>query len=477
MRGATRLLVLAPLVFVSACMMGPDYKRPTVTPPPAFRSAVVTSDHAKSLADLPWFELFKEPELSVLVREALDNNLDLMSALARVEEFRGRASVARAANRPNFDGNFTTSATATGTDFDNTYNTGLLFNWEIDFFGRLRRAAQAASYELLASEEGTRAVMASVATGVAQLYVTLRSLDDQRDITLRTIKSQEEALNLVRLQNKGGVASGTEVQQALTQLATTQSTLPQVERQILQVENQLSVLLGRSPNGIIRGTGPGSLPTVPDIPVGLPSQLLERRPDIRATEASLRAAVARIGVAEASKVFIPRIGLTGFFGRASTSLEDMFAGGDKAENLVSIGPFLQIPLYDGGAGKARVRIFRAQAEQAALDFRRTVLISFREVADALATIQKIREEIAANETRVSAAGEYLRLTDLRYRGGVASYIEVIDAERQLFGAEIDLNNSKRTQLLAVLDLYLALGGGWSDDELKKLGERPMTAMQ
>ncbi len=472
------LVVLFPLAASTACApMGPTYTRPTVTSPTAFRGAVVTSDQAKSVADLPWFEMFAEPELAALVREALDHNLDLMSALARIEEFRGRAALAGADLKPFVGGEATTAASPTRTKFDNTYSTSLFFNWEIDFFGRLRRIAEAARYDLLTSEEGTRAVMASVATTVAQSYVTLRSLDEQREIILRTMKAQEEALALVRLQNQGGVASGIEVQQALTQLATTQAARPEVERQILVVENQLSVLLGRPPGSVVRGTGPSRLPTAPDIPVGLPSALLERRPDIRLSEAALRAAVARIGAAEASRIPVPRIGLTASFGRMSTSLEDFFSGGSKAENLVSIGPFLQIPLYDGGAGKARVRIARAQAEQAALDFRQTILVSFREVADALATIQKIRDEIAANETRVTAASEYLRLTDLRYRGGVSSYLEVIDAERQLFGAEIDLNSSRRTQLLGVLDLYLALGGGWSDDELKKLGERPMTAMQ
>jgi outer membrane protein, multidrug efflux system len=461
----------------SACTLGPNYKRPTITPPPAYRSVTVTPEQARSIADLAWAELFNEPELTALIREAIDHNLDLMAALARVEEFRGRAALSRADLRPFVGGQFSTSAVPNRDDLDNSYSGSLFFNWEIDFFGRLRRGAEASVADLLATESGTRAVMSLIVTDVAQLYVTLRTFDEQLAIIQRTIKAQEESLDLVQKLAAGGVASGSEVQQALNQLATTRAALPRTERQLLQAENALSVLLGRPPAAVVRGTGPSTLPTAPDIPVGLPSQLLERRPDIVAAEQQLHAAVARLGVAVASKIPIPRIGLTGSFGRVSTSLEDFFGGGDRGQNVLSFGPFLDIPLYDGGAGSARVRIARAQAEQAALAYRNTILISLREVADALVTIQKIREEIADNEVRTEAAREYLRLTDLRYRGGVVSYLEVLDAQRQLFAAETDLTDTRGTQLLAVVQLYRALGGGWSNDELSKLAERPATAMQ
>jgi multidrug efflux system outer membrane protein len=401
-----------------------------------------------------------------------------MAALARVEEFRGRAALSRADLKPFVGGQFTTSGVPNRDDIDNSYSGSLFFNWEIDFFGRLRRGAEASAADLLATESGTRAVMSLIVTDVAQLYVTLRTFDEQLAIIQRTVKAQEESLDLVQKLAAGGVASGSEVQQALNQLATTRAARPRTERQMVQAENALSVLLGRPPAAVARGTGASTLPTAPDIPVGLPSQLLERRPDIVAAEQQLHAAVARIGVAVASKIPIPRIGLTGSFGRVSTSLEDFFgAGGEQGENVLSFGPFLDIPLYDGGAGKARVRIAHAQAEQAALAYRNTILISLREVADALVTIQKIREEIADNEVRTEAAREYLRLTDLRYRGGVVSYLEVLDAQRQLFAAETDLTDTRGTQLLAVVQLYRALGGGWSNDELSKLAERPATAMQ
>jgi multidrug efflux system outer membrane protein len=466
-----RALLLLPALAASSCMLGPTYQRPAVAPPAQYRDVRVTTEQARSLADMPWVDLFKEPELSALVRQAIDQNLELRAALFRIEEFRARAALSRADLRPFAGGQVSTSASPTQGKLDNAYTAGLFFNWEIDFFGRLRRAAEATRADFLATEWGTRAVMTSVVTDVAELYVNLRSLDEQLDITRRTVASQEEWLTLVRKLDAGGVASGAEVAQALNQVATTRAVVPQVERQIVQLENALSVLVGDAPRTIVRARGAVALPVPPEIPVGLPSQLLERRPDIVQAEQQLRAAVARIGVAVASKIPVPRIGLTSSFGRFGTDLGDYFGGGPKAENLFAFGPFLDIPLYDGGAGKARVRIAQAQAEQAALAYKGTFLQSLREVADALATVDTVRQQIAENETRVKAATEYLRLTDLRYRGGVSSYLEVLDAQRQLYGAEIDLADARRLQLVGAVQLYRALGGGWSDEELARLAER------
>jgi multidrug efflux system outer membrane protein len=467
---STSLLLLPVMAVASCAPLGPNYQRPEVTPTPAYRDVRVTADQARSIADMPWIDLFKEPELSALVRQALDRNLELRAALWRIEEFRGRAALSRADLKPFVGGQFTTSASPNRDELDNYYNAGLFFNWEIDFFGRLRRSAEAAQASYLATEWGTRAVMTSVVTDVAELYVNLRSLDEQLDITRRTVASQEEWLTLVRKLDAGGVASGAEVAQALNQVATTRAVQPQIERQIVQFENALSVLVGREPGTVARATGTVSMPVPPEVPAGLPSQLLERRPDIVQAEQQLRAAVARIGVAVASKIPVPRIGLTTSFGRVGASLEDFFSGGEKAQNLFSIGPFLDIPLYDGGAGKARVTIAKAQAEQAAVAYKGTFLQSLREVADALVTIDKVRQQIAETQIRVDAAKEYLRLTDMRYRGGVSSYLEVLDAQRQLYGAEIDLADARRLQLVGAVQLYRALGGGWSDDELKKLAE-------
>lgn len=468
--------VLVPALAASSCMLGPNYQRPAVAPAPAYRDVTVTQDQARSIADMPWVDLFKEPELSALVREALDHNLELRSALFRVEEFRARAALSRADLKPFVGGQVTTGAAPSQSKFDNTYTAGLFFNWEIDFFGRVRRGSEAAQAALLSTEWGTRAVMTSVVTDVAQLYVTLRALDEQLDITRRTVASLEEWLVLVKKLDAGGVASGVDVAQATNQVAATRAVQPQIELQILQTENALAALVGRAPGKIARATGPVTMLVAPGVPVGLPSQLLERRPDILQAEYTLRSAVSQIGVAVASRIPVPSIGLTSTFGRYGSDLGDYFSGGPKAENLFSFGPFLNIPLFDGGAGRARVKIAQAQAEQAALAYKGTFLQSLREVADALGTVDRVRQQIADNQTRVDAAKEYLRLTDMRYRGGVSSYLEVLDAQRQLFSAEIDLAQARGQQLSGAVDLYRALGGGWSDEELKKLAENNPTQL-
>ena len=460
---------------VACAPAGPDYLRPTLAPPTQHRTAQITTDQARSLADTAWADLFRSPELAALVRDALDHNLDLMAAAARVEEFRGRAALAGIDTRPTVAGAFKTAPSPTGGAIDNAYNAGIFFNWEIDFFGRLRRSAEAARADLLASESGQRAVMASIVTGVADLYVTLRALDEQAAILKRNIQVQEDTLALARRLSEGGVASGLEVQQALTQVASTRAALPRVERQILQVENALSFLAGRAPGPVARGAGDLGLPVVPEVPAGLPSALLERRPDIVAAEHQLRAANARIGVAVANRIPVPRIGLTASFGRLSTSLSDFFSGGVKAQNLLSWGPFVDLPIYDGSRANSRIRIAHAQAEQAALAYRSAFLQALREVADALGTGETAVRELAETQASLNAAREYYRLTDMRYRGGVASYLEVLDAQRQVLSTELAVATSRTTQLSATVALYRALGGGWSDEELARLSAREMTA--
>jgi len=449
----------------AGCALGPNYRRADVAIPPAYRG--VTVPQAQSLADARWFELFAEPELNALIREALDNNLDLLAAVARVEEFRARAGLARAQLGPTVQGVFNTSPTPK-PDIDNGYRAGLVFNWELDFFGRLRRSSEAARADLLASVGGARAAMASLVSDVAQTWFTLRSLDEQAEITRRTIATQEKSLELVRTLMLGGLASGADESQAINQLATTRGQLPIIDRRRAQAENFLSVLVGRPPSAIQRAAATESFPVPPQIPVGLPSTLLERRPDVAAAEATVRAATARVGVAMANRLRIPVIGLTGTFGMVSTALTDLFTGHDSGDGLSSFGPFASAPLVDSGRGRHGVEIAAAQLRQTELNWRNTVLVSLREVADALVAVDTVREEIAQNETRVTAARDSLRLTELRYRGGVASYLEVLDTQRQLFSAEIDCAQSRRALLLGFVELYRALGGGWSDEQLRTL---------
>ncbi|MGH9796214.1 MAG: efflux transporter outer membrane subunit [Candidatus Acidiferrales bacterium] len=471
-RAAVAILLL---LAAGGCTVGPKYKRPTVPLPTEYR-AVISAGQAQSIADLPWVDLFKDPELSALIREAIDQNLDLQLALARVEEFRARARFARANLGPDTAGSFSVNPSPSGNAIDNSYSLGFVFNWEIDVFGKLRRASEASRAELLASEDGARAVMSSLVSDVAQTWLELKALDEERIIIQRTITSQEASLELVRKLSRAGVASGAEEQQALNQLATTRSQLPAIEQQIIQTENALSVLLGRHPGAITRTDRVPEFPSAPVIPAGLPAQLLERRPDIRFAENQLHAATARIGVARASRFPFPTIGLTSFLGSLSTELDDLFTGKDRGEGIISWGPAINWPLFDSGRGRASVGVARSQAEQAAVSYRSTILRALQETADALATIQKAREQITEHEIRVAAAREVLRLTHLRYRAGVVSYIEILDAQRQLFSAEVDLVRSRRAELVGIVQLYRALGGGWSDDELRRLiGKPTMTA--
>ena len=468
------LACLAALGLLSACAAGPNYKRPDVNVPAKYRGQAEPPE-ARSLADLPWWELYKDPALTGLIRTALAQNLDLKLAVARVEEARARARAANADFFPTAGGTLSTSpqpgsaaavpGSVPGTvDFQylpsgSSYSGGASLSWELDFFGRVRRSSQAARADLLASEEGRRAAVSSLVSQVASTYFQLRILDAQREITLRTIESEEASLKLVRAQMRGGVASATEEQQALGQLASVRAQLPVIDQQIAQAENQLSVLLGQNPGLIDRSREAEEALVPPDIPEGLPSQLLERRPDIRQAEEQLAAATARIGVAKAQTFPFPKILLTALAGAVSSSLSELLKGNGASFN--SWGPGVTWPLLDL-KGRANVGVAEAQAKQAALTYRSAILTSLREVADSLSNLQTVRAQIEAEGVRVKAGGEYARLTNLRYQGGVSSYLEVLDAQRQFYSAQIDYQSARLTQLQGLVQLYKALGGGWSE---------------
>jgi multidrug efflux system outer membrane protein len=460
---------------VAACAVGPDYVRPTVAPPALYRG-VLAPEQATVIADLAWVDRYGEPELSALVRAAIDENLDLRLAVARIAEFRGRAAAARADLGPTLAGTLGAQP-RTRIEDDETwlrsiYTLGVVFHWEVDFFGRLRRASEAARNDLLATEDAARAVMASVVAAVAESWFDMRILDDLIAVTERNIALQEDALRLVQLRVKGGVAAGIDEQQAVSQLASTRAQLPTLQQQSQLSENRLGALLGRAPASIDHPARPvAAVP--PGIPAGLPSELLERRADIRQAERELMAATSRIGLAIGSAFPFPRIGLTAFFGMLSGSLDLLFNGNDSG--VFSWSPVVQYPLVDSGRGRAGVDIATAQAEQAALAYRATIVQALREVADTLVALEKVRERIAQRQVQVAGATEALRLSNARYVGGVADYLEVLDAQRVLFIAETDLTRSRQDELIASVQLYRALGGGWSDDELMRLIDRPFTA--
>jgi len=465
---------LAALSILSACAVGPNYKRPNVHAPKTYRGQVEPAQ-AQSLADLRWWELYKDPRLQELIHTALAQNLDLQIAVARVEEARARAHAANADFYPSVSGTLSTAAnpamatvvpgaTPGTVDIQRTpegssYSGGAQLSWEIDFFGRVRRSSQAARADLLASEEGRKAAVSSLVAQVATTYFNLRILDAQRDITLHTIASDEASLKLVRAQMRGGVASATEEQQALGQLASVRAQLPDIEQQIAQAEDQLSVLLGQNPGAVERPGGEDGQPVPVDVPAGLPSDLLERRPDIRQAEEQLAAATARIGVAKAQTFPFPRIFLTAFAGAVSGSLSALLRGNGAGES--SLGPGVTWPLLDLG-GHANVGVAEAQAKEAALTYRSIILNALREVADALSALQTVRTEIEQHAVQTKAGKEYARLTDLRYKGGVSSYLEVLDAERQYYSAQIDYQSARLKQLQDLVTLYKALGGGWSE---------------
>ncbi|HMN44000.1 MAG TPA: efflux transporter outer membrane subunit [Povalibacter sp.] len=459
--------MLTTALLLSACAIGPDYERPESVTPPADYRGIAAVQTEKSVADTAWAQMFGDPELVAVIQQALTTNLDLLSAVARVEEFRARQHLARSAFGPQLGANISTSPNPQSRE-DASYSGGLSLTWELDLFGKLRRSNEAARAQLMASEDNARAVMSALVASVATTWFQLRELDAEVQIIRDTIHSQEESLALVRSLMRNGVSSGAEEQQAIGQLATTRAQLPLALQNRAQVENFLQYLLGNPPDEIARSQPPTFIIVPPEIPVGLPAQLLERRPDVRLLENSLRAATAQIGVAEANRFPYLSIGLTSFFGLVSPQLAHLFDGDDPATEVLAIGPEASMPIFQSGGGTANVEAARAVQRQAELAYRGGVLQALREVADSLVATDQVRELIAQNEVRTGAAAETLRLQRMRYRAGVISYIEVLDAERQLFSSQIDLARSKLSQLQSYIDLYRALGGGWSDAELQKL---------
>jgi outer membrane protein, multidrug efflux system len=465
-----RFAMLAGAGLLNACAIGPNYQRPQSVAPPTEYFQVPAPQGEKSVADMAWSEMFADPELPPVIRQAIDGNLDLLTAVARIEEFRARHRVARAAFGPEIRAGVQTSPNSL-SDEDASYSAGFTLNWELDLFGKLRRSNEAARAQMLASESDARAVMSSLVAAVATTWFQLRELDAELRIIDETIAGQDSSLSLVQSQLRHGVASGAEEQQAIGQLATTRAQRPLALQQRAAAEHLLQFLLGHPPQVLPRTPQTAFTPVPAQIPVGLPAQLLERRPDIVALEQTLHAATAQIGVAEATRFPYLSIGLTSFLGIVSPELAHLVDGKSPSDGLFAWGPVADLPIFQSGAGNARVAAARAQQRQAELAYRSGVLQALREVADALVAIEQTREGIIQNDVRTRAAAEALRLTRLRYRSGVVSYLEVLDGERQLFAAQIDQARSHLAEQQAYVELYRALGGGWSDTDLRNLAPR------
>jgi multidrug efflux system outer membrane protein len=460
MKRPAHVVAVAVALALGGCAIGPNYERPIDLPAQEQYRSVLTPQEAASFADLPWTAAFNDPQLRVVLETALKNNLDLQIALARIEEYQGYARVARSYLGPEIRGVGSTSPSPAGKE-DASYSLGLSLNWELDLFGRLRRSNEVARAQLLATEDAARGVTNSLVANVATTWFRLRELDEEVAIIERTIQSQQASLALVQSQKRNGVASATEEQQALSQLAATRSQLPAAEQRRVQTENLLRFLLGGEPATVQRSQPPAAFPVPDQIPVGLPAQLLARRPDLRQLENQLHAATANLGVAEASRFPYLSIGLTSFFGILSPEIGHLLDGNDPATSLFAIGPFVDMPIFQSGRGAGNVQTAEAQLKQSELAYRRGVLQAYREAADALIVTDKVRSVISENQIRTDAARKVLDLQHKRYRAGVVSYLEVLDAERQLFAAEIDLARAKLNQLEGYVELYRALGGGWT----------------
>ena len=460
MRKSLALLIIPPLL--TACAVGPRYKRPAVQAPPQFRGAGDLPS-PQSLADSKWFDLFQDDVLKQLVTTALDENFDLRSASERVLEARAQLGRARWEQVPRLDAtgdfqavrNSKTAIPRLTSDYSFT-EAGFSLGWEIDVWGRLRRLSEAARAEYLASEEGRRGVVTTLVSDVMTSYFKLRELDLELDIARKNRDIARDSLRLTQLRRDQGVATGLDVRQAEQFLYTATAQIASAERSIGQTENALSLLLGRSPGDIRRGKALEDFKAPPQVPAGLPSSLVERRPDIRQAEAGLVAANARVGAARAE--YFPQISLTGFLGVQSRALSNLFTGQARSQNLAPAG---LLPILDAGRIHAEVRGAEARKRETLIRYQKTVYTALREVSDALIDYRKTAEQRAQQELLVEALRETARLASTRYTGGLDSYLQVLDAQRNLFQGELLLARLREQELAAIVELYRALGGGWS----------------
>ena len=459
------LLLALTLGLLTACTLGPDYRRPEVSLPSVFRGLDPTAPGGPgSLADLAWWTLFEDEALQALIRTALAESYDLRVAAARILDGQAQVVATRSFQFPTIDGTAQAPFQATEGDrpplftLENSFlpQGGVNLSFELDFWGRWRRATEAARADLLATEEGRHVVLSDLVSSVAIAYFQLRTLDLSLEIARRTVGLRRDSLRLVQLREEGGVVSMMDVHQAETLLSGALREIPDFERQIEQTENLISVLLGRNPGPISRGRSLEGQINQPALPAGLPAALLERRPDVRLAERQLVAANARIGVAKSD--FFPRIFLLGSIG-VTGGVQNSVSFGPMG--FFGIGPTLTVPIFNMGRVQAGVDSAEARAQEAVVRYQQTLQQALREVSDALIGHRKRQEARREQETLVQVLRNATKLSNLRYDGGVTNYLEVLDNERQLFSAELDLALVQRDELVTLVGLYRALGGGWA----------------
>jgi outer membrane protein, multidrug efflux system len=458
-------------LILCACAIGPSYRRPEVAQPPAFRGDEAPSE--ATIAQIPWWELFRDETLKGLIEEALEQNYDLRIAASRVEQARYAVGVVRADALPQVG--YQASAERSrfnlpggGHATQNLFFGALQTAWEIDLWGRIRRSTEASLANLYAAEDARRGVVLLLVTDVAQAYLELRELDLELEIALRTQGSFQQTFDLFDRQLRGGVGTRLATSRAEAALANTSATIPDLERRIVAKENQLSILLGRPPGDIPRGSALTEQGFAPEIPAGLPADLLRRRPDVMQAEDAIVAANAQVGVAIAD--FFPRIGLTALYGNQSSDLDDIVQSGS---NVWSIAAALSGPLFQSGRLYYGYKFDEAAWEESLSVYQQTVLNALAEVSNALVARQKLAAASAQLDRQVVALQDAVNLSNSRFTGGLANYYEVLESQQELFPAENALARSRLDELLSVIALYRALGGGWEAEEAAHPEQYPL----
>jgi outer membrane protein, multidrug efflux system len=464
------IAVLIATSFLTNCTLGPDYHPPSVQVPQAFHAPEpLPGSQAASFADLTWWQVFRDEELQSLIKTALEQNYDLRDAVTRVEMAQANLGITRSDQFPqvsaggdvNVDrlsrnGAFPLPASLVPSQ-DRTWGEAQLnlLSFEVDLWGRLRRATEAARANLLSADENRKAVITTLISNVATQYFTLRELDAQLEIARQALATRKESLDLTASRRKYGIATDLDVKQAEQLVDTADVTISNLQPQIEQTENQITLLLGENPTGIVRkGTfDESALP--PEVPAGLTSDLLERRPDIRAAEENLVAANADIGIAKAA--YFPRLSLSGLLGGQSTALSSLFSGPNSAWSFV---PQLSQPIFTAGRLRANVKLAQAQRDSALVQYQKAIQTAFTEVSNALIAHQRVQEASGKQQALVAVLEERKRLAYMRYEGGVDTQLNALDADRDLLQAQLDLRLIKLNELVSVVQLYKALGGGW-----------------
>ena len=458
-----RWLVAIVFVTLPGCTLGPKYKRPPVTVPEIYRGLAPDAGPATvaSLGDEKWWTVYQDPQLQELIRQALSQNYDVRIAATRVLQAQAVLGITRADQFPAITGGVSASnerlpATRITPAFETSpFQVNLSLFWELDFWGKFRRSTEAARATLLATEWGRKAVVSSLVSNVASAYFQLLELDSEMNISRSTLDSRKESLRLVEVRAKGGATSLLDVRQSEQLVYTAAAAIPDLERRIEQQENLISIFLGKNPAPVTRGRPLVEIPLLPVVPAGLPSSLLERRPDIQSSEQQLVAANARIGVAKAA--YFPQITLTALGGYQSPALTNLFTG---PAGLWSFGGQLAQPIFTGGRIRSNVRLTEAQQQESVLFYQQSIQQAFREVADSLVAYRKNQEFRTQQELLTSSAQDATRLATMRYRGGVTSYLEVLDSDTRYFDAQLGLAQAQLNERLALVQLYNALGGGW-----------------